>query len=114
MIDNFIKYVNKDLKHIEFDLKLLSHLGCVMVSVLTLSTKGHWFNPWSGQIKDTRLVFVASLLSIQHLREGAKTGGPIFRIICQGKMACLPGYYCFHEHNKNQAKHFDLVQGRVY
>ena len=41
-------------------------IGGVMVSVLATSAVGHGFKPLSGQTKGYEIVFVASLLSMQH------------------------------------------------
>ena len=41
-------------------------VGGVMVSVLTSSAVDHEFEPWLGQTEDYKLIFIASLLSMQH------------------------------------------------
>ena len=41
------------------------HTGGVMVSMLASSAVDHGFEPRTGQTKDYKLIFVASLLSMQ-------------------------------------------------
>ena len=53
-----------------------------------------WF-PSLVKLKTSKLVFAASQLSTQHLREKAKNDRP--RIMFPGKVACIPVACCFHE-----------------
>ena len=68
-----------------------------MVSVPAASAEGRVFAPRPGQTKDIKLVSVVSPLSMQHLGLRAKTGRPKFRIMCLGKVACIPVDCCFRE-----------------
>ena len=66
-----------------------------MVSVLVSSVVNHGF----GRVKPNtiKLVFVASLLSTQHLGERAKTGWFGINIMCPSGATCLPADCCFSE-----------------
>jgi len=50
--------------------------------VLDSNAVGCGFEPWSGQTKDFKSVFVASPLRTQHEGERAKTGWLGIRIMC--------------------------------
>ena len=52
--------------------------------------EGCGFDPLRVKLKTLKLVFAASSLSTQHLGVRAKTGRTRVRIICLGKVACLP------------------------
>ena len=60
-------------------------LGRVMVSVLSSTAEGRGIKP-----KTLKLVFAASPLSTQHYGVRAKSGRPRVKIMCPGKVACLP------------------------
>ena len=79
------------------------------------SAEGHGIDPWPGQTKDIKLVFSASPLSTQHLGVREKTGQPRIRIMCLGKLACLPVDCCIRELAlKNPVQHVRLVQSRFH
>jgi hypothetical protein len=63
----------------------------VRVSVLDSSVVD-WVKP-----KAIKLVFVASVLSTQHLEERVKTGWLGNRIMCPSGVTCLPTDCCFSE-----------------
>ena len=64
-----------------------------MVSVLASNAEGRG----PGQTKDIKMIFAASQVSTQHLVVRAKTGRPLVRIMCLGKVARLPVDSYFRE-----------------
>jgi hypothetical protein len=61
-----------------------------MVSMLALSVADRVFEPGRFYSKTSKLVFVASPLSMQHLGERAKTCWFEIRIMCPSEGLCLP------------------------
>ena len=61
----FIVYIKSAMKKFP-DIFYFIHIGGVMVSVLASSVVDHGFESWFSQIKDNKLVFVASPLNTQH------------------------------------------------
>ena len=80
-----------------FLLILVNRIGGVMVSMLASGAVDCGCEPWSGQTKTIKLVFVASPLSTQHLGERAKTGWLGIRIMCLNGVIYLPVNCCFSE-----------------
>ena len=72
-------------------------LNGVMIRLLATSAKGPGFYPQYGQTKTLKFVFAASLLSMQYLGVRANIGQSRVRLMCFGKVACLPRNCCFHE-----------------
>ena len=73
-----------------------NQLGGVMVRVPNSIVEGCGFDPWPIKPKTLKLAFSAFLLSLQHFGIRSKTGQPRVRIMCLGKVACLPAdfYFC--------------------
>ena len=65
-----------------------NHSGGAMVSILASSAVDRGFEPQSGQTKDYKIVFAASLLIIQHSGVRAKVCCLGIRIMCTRKATC--------------------------
>ena len=68
-----------------------------MNSMLVSSAVDCGFKPWSVKPKTIKLVFVFSLLNMQHQGEKAHTGWLVIRKMCLCGAICLPLDCCFSE-----------------
>ena len=78
-----------------------------MVSMLASSAVDRCLISGRDKPKTIGLVFVASLLSMKHSAERAKTGWLGIGIMCPSGATCLPTDCCFSE---NSTRHVSLVQ----
>ena len=101
---------------IPFFLIFLMYLfGGVMVSVLASSAGGRGFDPRPGQTKDIKIGICCFSARHAALRSKSKDWLPRVRIMCLGKVACLPADCCFRElARKNPAQRVGLVQSRIH
>ena len=86
-----------------------------MVSVLASSAGGRGFDPRPGQTKDIKIGICCFSARHAALRSKSKDWLPRVRIMCLGKVACLPADCCFRElARKNPAQRVGLVQSRIH
>ena len=89
----FIIWIDLVLRKSSFALsehhQKLNRLGGVIVNVVASRQKVMGSIHAQVKPKTLKLVFSASPLSMQHLRVRAKTGRPIVRIMCLGKLSLL-------------------------